>query len=178
MRSTNRKNPPVDVLVNFETVPKPVVDLLEDRLDAALQIIAVLLLTDPQLAKVYPEQPAGYRQDWTRNLRESLLRDRAQLAAELVRHQPAMGAGTADNPLRALRDGPVDYTALRQAYQTLGRLLVAYAQGEGPGIPFQQQAAEWTRRLRNLGYPADVVAWVMEHGGGAHIAMATLERPE
>jgi len=109
-------------------------DTAQDQLDAALQLVACLVLTSEEVNAAHPDAHPGNLDNWASSMQKELLSEdyRPQLVAMLQRREfptnthPGFPLGVLDAP------EPFDYLS---ALNDLEELVAAYIRGEIPDPP-------------------------------------------
>ena len=172
--------------IKFKTMPYPVAEQLQDKLDGALQIIAALVLTDDEMIEIKLKQDPEARKEnlkgWVTMMKKDLLSraGRAQLVQVLRSHEILNNTHRA-YPLSRLLDGMSNTYALSQAYEQLEEMLVTYAEGgagysKGDKWDGDAYRDYWVAKLREKGVCQQVAEWVMQHDGLMLALEAGMER--
>jgi len=161
-------------IIKFETVPDPVVDTLEAKLEDLLQIVAALVLTDEEVIRLKPDARPDNMRGWAAEMREGLLTTaRLQLvkALKLNGFMTNTSAGFVTGPLL---ESAVNPRKLAAGYLYYEKMLLTYAEGEGAQVPNEELKDYWTARLRKK-HSKVVVEYILRHDP-SKMYIAALER--
>lgn len=170
--------------VRFKRTPAPATELLIEQLEGALQIIAVLVLTDEEVLEVAIARDPELREEnlggWAQGMKEDLLSEegREELVA-MLRHQSFPCNTDRQFPLSRLSEAPAVNLDVLKAYEKLERMAVAYAKGVGEEVPWRDDAAckaHWIQRLVKKGVSEETATWIMRTEGALVTSMAQLQR--
>jgi hypothetical protein len=177
--------------LRFESVPAQLAEILCDRAESAMQLLAALVLTDEEAEECfrqrYPEAPVGGGAKWARVMRTDLQSD--EWRAELVK--AIQNAGFDMNthpgfPLNVFETFPQsesgDPWSLSAAFSDYENILIEYANGEGPEWDTADKTGPgkyaanlpsmdfWGEKLEALGWSVGAVKLVLLAAGSACFA--------
>lgn len=187
--------------IRFQTVPVEVAELLREQVDAAMQIIAALVLTDEEVLRVRKKADPELRPEnlvgWAAGMREELLSPewRSHLV-EVLSRQGFLTNTHPGFPLSVLSDPVPQVYMLGRAFDDLERMLREYAEGKGEDAPehdgdsrmsdARRQAsmdkykkdvqAFWAAKLVTAGHHKVVANWCVERIGYLLFLQASMER--
>lgn len=172
-------SPLVTRLLCMDTSPTSfspsVVELLENRLDAALQIVAAFVLTDEEVEKAHPDARPGNLKGWAEEMKGDLLLNRKALVSALLKHGFPTNSHSGF-PLTSLMRGPKDIRRAEAALQTLNRMLADYAEGKGEDVGTADFREHWATQLRKAKYSKVITEFALDANYG--IYMAQLKRQD
>lgn len=166
--------------IRFRRTPDPVVELLTEQLQGALQIIAALVLTDEEVLEIQKKADPELREEnmggWAQGMKEDILsQEGREELVSMLRHQSFPCNTDRAFPLFKLSEAPaVDYE-LGKLFESLERKAVAYANGKGEKIKIGD-SAPWIKFLLKKGASQETAEWIMKSGGNMTTNMAQLHR--
>jgi len=154
--------------LKFEVVPKALLELTQERLYAAMQVIAALVLTEEEALSI-PDMPP----DWPKQMREDLLSP--QWRPNLLKILQKKEYRTNTHPgfsLTYLEDSPPgSFEECRSAFVILEELLFFYSEGEGKLRLQEDESTDyWPNKLIALGYTPELAHWVWRQEGVSTLA--------
>lgn len=175
--------------IRFKSVPVEVAELLREQVNAAMQIVAALVLTDEEVLRYRQNQDPELRPEalgnWATSMKEELRSPqwRAKLV-EVVCTQGFLTNTHPGYPIGALENTVPPEYLLGGAFRDLEKLLRDYANGVGAAAPEADDRkvweadykAFWVAALRKKGHEEEVAAWCMERIGYLLALRAEMER--
>ena len=182
--------------LELKMVPEAVAEQLQERLDAAMQILAALVLTDDEHADhACEEDPETRRENianWASEMRRELLSDewRPELVNAILQSgylnnsHPGFTVPTLGAPI-------YHYNEMSTAYRKYKKMLDAYVKGEGEELNFKFEHPKyddecreilvgakryWADRLIASGVRPGLAEHIMRRDGGQMAACAGLNR--
>lgn len=151
--------------VHFNFVSREHAEFLQDQLTRAMQIVAVLTLSEEET-----EGFEGVTPYWLREMRADLLSE--QWRPELLQALRTQGFLTNSHPgffVSPLTHKSPNLYTLSDCFQALEEILQSYVSGEGDALK-SDYAEVLTRQLVDRGFDEEVASWVLGVGGGKTLA--------
>lgn len=163
--------------IQFKTAPSCLVEALQMNLEAAMQIIAALVLTDDEATEMQATVE-GCDPTWVKDMRKDLLSP--QWRPELIKAIRHQGFLTNTHPgfcVTPLLQTPTDIWTLIDIYQALEGMLQAQARGEGADVPAAAvMDVYWSEQLVQVGFDPELSRYAMMNEGAMLACLAELER--
>jgi len=165
--------------LKLEMVPKPVYELLEQKLDSALQMLAALVLTDEEVLSIRLQDDPELRPEnmtgWAQGMKEELLDEtwRPQLV-DALRRSGFLTNSHPGFPLAAF-EAPTNHRALARGYLEIEKGAQEHANGEGESPDPNELEKIWKERL-GKSYAQELVTYMLRNGGFTLLLDAILER--
>lgn len=178
--------------LTFKQTVNPVVELLNSQLDAAMQIIAALVLTDEEGDSWSNQSDSRPDPGWIRSMREDILSDymRPQLI-QALKHQGFLTNTHAGFCVTPLLETPSNMRGLNKTYRIIEEIAAEYADGKGEDMPetpgdhnskgYHQRSSEdhknfWVNKIMARGVSEELANYAFQDQGGSVLCMAALER--
>lgn len=166
--------------LKFETVPKPVFDLVQDKLESALQMLAALVLTDEEVLNIRLQEDPELRPDnmrgWASGMKEELLDEtwRPQLV-EALRNHGFLTNTVPGFPLSVF-ESPSNHRGMTKGYRRIEEIALAHAEGIGEGPDPDVLEESLRQQLEAEGYAPALIKHMLRNEGFGLVIQASLER--
>lgn len=166
--------------IRFRRTPDPVVELLMEQLQGALQIVAALVLTNEEVLEIRKKADPGLREEnlggWAESMKEDILsQEGREELVMMLRHQSFPTNTDRAFPLMALSEAPAVKYELGKLFDSLERKAIKYANGQGKKLKIGDPAP-WIKFLIEKGASQETAEWIMKSGGNMTTCMAQLHR--
>ena len=167
--------------IRFESVPRDVAERLREQRDAAMQILAALLLTEDEVTGIqYRIDPDFRPRDWAgwaSVMRGELLsgRWRPRLVEVIERQGFSLNTHPGFSVAALVERVPPEHH-LASAFAALEEMLQRYAAGDGEGLRPEDAREVLAARLVEAGHSQDVATYCVRWTGYRLFLEAAMER--